>query len=200
MSAATLLLEQPHIATMPKPKKLISLEHFRRLYEDRKDGYKYEWNNGIVEKTPRTMNKNQQGIVRRLFRLFLTTTAHKEMSELLCEVEMFMPTINRTRIPDMLLMTDKQINEAERDIDFVSEFVIEIASKNDKAEDILDKIKVYFENGVKVVWEIYPKAQIVEVYTSVDDMKFCRGNAICSAAPVLPDFEISAKDLFGHKI
>ena len=200
MSAATLLLEQPHIAAMPKPRKLISLETFRRLYEDREDGYKYEWNNGVVEKTLRTMNKNQQGIVRRLIRLFLTTNAHKEMSELLSEVEMFMPTTNRTRIPDMLLMTDKQINDAENDIDFMSEFVIEIASKNDKAEDILDKIKIYFENGVKVVWEIYPKAQIVEVYTSVDDMKYCRGNAICSATPVLPDFEISAKDLFGHKI
>ena len=185
---------------MPKPRKLIALETFRRLYEDRKDGYKYEWNNGIVEKTPRTMNKNQQGIVQRLLRLFTTTNTYKEMSELLSEVEMFMPTTNRTRIPDMLLMTQKQIRDAEKDIDFMSEFVIEIASKNDKAEDILDKIKIYFENGVKVVWEIYPKAQIVEVYTWVDDMKYCRGNAICSAAPVLPDFEISAKDLFGHKI
>ena len=144
------------------------------------------------------MNKNQQGIVQRLLRLFLKTNAHKEMSALLSKVEMFMPTTNRTRIPDMLLMTDKQINDAEKDIDFMSEFVIEIASKNDKAEDILDKIKVYFENGVKVVWEIYPIAQVVEVYTSVDDMKYCRGHAICSAAPVLPDFEILAKDLFGR--
>jgi Uma2 family endonuclease len=196
---ATISIEQPAVVPIQKPKKQMTLDIFRRLYENKDDDwkYKYEWNNGLLEKTSRTMNKNQQAIVRRLLRLFLTTNAHKNMSELLAEVEMFMPKNNRTRKPNMVLMTDKQIIDAEKDIDFVGDFVIEIVSKTDKAEDIYEKIKEYFDNGVKAVWEIYPKSQKVEVYTSANNMQFCRGNALCSAAPVLPDFNITANELFG---
>ena len=39
--------------------KKISWETFQKKYLIREDKYKYEWVDGYVEKTPRTMDKNQ---------------------------------------------------------------------------------------------------------------------------------------------
>jgi Uma2 family endonuclease len=41
----------------------ISWEEFEKKYLSREDNFKYEWVDGIVEKTPRTMNQNQYYIL-----------------------------------------------------------------------------------------------------------------------------------------
>ena len=179
-----------------KSKRLITLEAFHNLYDNREDDYKYEWCNGVVEKTPRTMNRSQLFIVQNLSRLFLQTTAFKNKGELEREIKMFLPKANRSRVADLAYLTPTQIRETDDIRPGISEFVIEIISKNDKAHDIQEKLEEYFADGIKVVWQIYPKLKLVEVYTSPDDVKICRGAAICSAAPVLLDFNIAAEDLF----
>ncbi len=192
MAAITLL--NPNIEK--KGKRVISLETFNRLYDNREDDYKYEWHNGIVEKTPRTMNRSQLLIVQRLTRLFLQTLAFKQMGELEREVKMFLPKANRSRIADLAFLTEDGVKEQDDIRPNISEFVIRIISKNDKANDIQEKLEEYFADGVKVVWRIFPKLNLVEVYTSPDSVTICRGATICSAAPVLPDFEIAAQDIF----
>lgn len=188
--------EKVTIIPKEKVKRLISLESFRNRYANREDDYKYEWNNGIVEKTPRTMRKNQYWLVQKLMRLFILTDAFKKSSELMTEVEMFLPLHNRTRIPDMALMTKEQIHATADDGEFVSEFVVEIISKFDKINEVETKLDEYFANGVKVVWRILPQLEKVEVYTSPTDVKICRGATLCSTSPILPDFEITAEMLF----
>ncbi len=182
--------------TKEKTKRLITLESFHNLYDNREDDYKYEWCNGIVEKTPRTMNRSQLLIVHNLSRLFLQTLAFKNQGELEREVKMFLPKANRSRVADLAYLTPTQIRETDDIRPGISEFVIEIISKNDKAHDIQEKLDEYFADGIKVVWHIYPKLKLVEVHTSPDTVRICRGTAICSAAPVLPDFNIEAQDLF----
>jgi Uma2 family endonuclease len=179
-----------------KAKRLITLEAFHNLYDNREDDYKYEWCNGVVEKTPRTMNRSQLLIVHNLSRLFLQTAAFKNQGELEREVKMFLPKANRSRVADLAYLTPAQIRETDDIRPGISEFVIEIISKNDKAEDIQEKLDQYFANGIKVVWHIFPKLKLVEVYSAPDIVKICRGTAVCSAAPVLPDFNIEAQDLF----
>jgi Uma2 family endonuclease len=192
MSAASTV----HFADIKeKSKRLITLETFHRLYDNRKDDYKYEWCNGIVEKTPR-INRSQLFIVQNLSRLFLQTAAFKNRGELEREIKMFLPKANRSCVADLAYLTPAQIRETDDIRPGISEFVIEIISKNDKAHDIQEKLEEYFADGIKVVWQIYPKLKLVEVYTSPDDVKICRGTAICSAAPVLLDFNMAAEDLF----
>jgi hypothetical protein len=41
-----------------------------------------------------------------------------------------------------------------------------------------------------------PENEAVHVYTSGKNVKICTESDICSAAPVLPSFEISALDIF----
>ena len=180
----------------PATKRQVSLESFVARYTNREDPYKYEWNNGIVEKKPRTMNRDQLRILQKLMRLFTGTKAYKAMGELLSEVDMFMTSVNRTRRPDIVFMDGMQMKNAPNGELRVCTFVAEVISKNDQINEVEEKLAEYFDNGVQVVWVIFPKLKQVKVYHSIRDIQVCLGDDVCSAAPVLPDFSISVNDIF----
>lgn len=192
MTAATIV--QPE----PSPiKRLISLEKFLEKYSNREDPFKYEWNNGIVEKKERTMNRNQFAIYRKLLKLFCKTAFFAQEGILMSEVDMFLPSIGRTRRADIAVLPGGQVDASVSGEATVCPFVIEVISKNDQINEVEEKILEYFENGVQVVWVIFPKIKKVEVYTSIQDVKICFGDNICSAMPVMVDFNISVNDIFG---
>ena len=49
---------------------------------------------------------------------------------------------------------------------------------------------------MQVVWVILPEHKMVNVYTTRKTVKICTDDDICSANPVLPEFEISVNLLF----
>lgn len=78
----------------------------------------------------------------------------------------------------------------------VCSFVAEVISKNDQINEVEEKLQEYFDNGVQVVWVIFPKLKQVKVYHSIRDITVCFGDDVCSAAPVLPDFQITVNEIF----
>jgi ribosome biogenesis protein Nip4 len=48
----------------------------------------------------------------------------------------------------------------------------------------------------KVVWWIFPRQEVVYVFTNNTHAVICRREAICSASPVLPDFQLTANSVF----
>ena len=179
-----------------KGKRFITLEKFIERYTNREDSFKYEWNNGTIEKKPKTMNRDQTKILQKLMRLFAKTKAYTEGGELINEVDMLMKSANRTRRADIVYMTAQQISESDNGILTVCPFVVEVISKNDQINEVGEKMIEYFENGVQVVWVVFPKLKKVEIYTSVQNVIICFDKNICSAEPVLSDFKISVNDLF----
>lgn len=166
-----------------------TLEEFERWESN--DGYKYEWNDGeLIRFTG--MKRKHLKIIKILNRLFLLTIAHKEGGELICEQDVMLNGIQLRR-PDMAFFTDEQI-KSEGD-EPIPAFCIEIISSNDQINDVKKKIKEYFKHGVRVVWVILPEEDMVEVYTSVKNVKICLEDDICSAEPVLDDFKISVNEL-----
>lgn len=101
------------------------------------------------------------------------------------------------RRPDIAFFTNNQIEKAKKGNDEIPEFVIEVISENDNINKVEAKISEYYKAGVKVVWLILPEEKSVHVYTSRRDVKICIENDICSAAPVLPEFEIGVDALLG---
>jgi Uma2 family endonuclease len=180
-------------AKTPKGKRKISLESFWQQYASRKDAYKYEWKNGIVEKTPRTMNRDQSKIQNFLLRTFFQRNI---AGALIVELDMFLPKSKRTRRADIGYLTPNQLEASDNGDQSPSEFVIEVISSNDKINDAETKLYEYFDSGVKVVWQILPTMQLVKVYTSPKNIVICSDNDICSALPVLNDFQIPAKAIF----
>lgn len=177
----------------PKPRR-ISKEEFLREYTGREDGYKYEWNDGLVEKT-NAMNQQQSKFFILLLDLFLKTNAYKTGGRLLMETDMDTTPIQLRR-PDISYYTAEQLPRMWAGENQIAPWLAEIISPNDKAEDINKKLVEYFQAGVQVVWHIFPDSKQVYVYTSPDDVTICRGKTVCSGTPVLPDLDISADELF----
>ena len=185
-------LEKP----VQKTKRSISLDYFLKHYPNKEDAYKYEWNNGIIEKTPRTMNRDQSSIQAELLAYFYSNPNFRQYFDFIVELDMFIPHANRTRRADMAFLTRQQIEDSKKGDTSVAPFVIEVISTNDKLTETEIKLNEYFDNGVQVVWQILPLTETVKVYTSPKDVRICRDTDICSAAPVLPDFEIPAHQIF----
>jgi Uma2 family endonuclease len=93
-------------------------------------------------------------------------------------------------------MTAQQIEESESGDLTVCPFVVEVISKNDQINEVDTKLIEYFDNGVQVVWCVFPKLKKVEVYTSKVNVKICFGDTVCLVAPVMDDFEITPNVLF----
>lgn len=191
MTAAT------QLKPISKPIRLrrMTLENFRAWKST--DGWKYVWENGIVQKDKNMVSEKQLFIVNNLTRAFHKTNAYGNGCEFAPEVEM--PTYpNKIRIPDISFYTPLQLRAKHENwhTDRISEFVVEVISEHDEAIKVEQKLHEYFAVGVKVVWQIFPEYELVKIYTSIKNVTICTDDDICSAAPIVPEFAISIQDIF----
>ncbi len=157
-------------------------------------GVKYEYNNGYIEKTS-NMNRKELFIIKALNKLFFKLE-NKIGGTVVNELETW-TSETQWRRPDWAYVSDEQIALGKDDKAIVPEFMVEIISKNDDVLVVQKKVYEYFSVGVKVLWIIYPNLRLVHVYTSTKNITVCEDeDDICSAAPVLADFNISIVELF----
>lgn len=177
-------------------KKHISWSDFQKKYLQREDGYKYEWVNGAVEKTRRSIDKTQLFILRNLQDFFLgLKTQGKASGQLISEPDLFF--VKNHRRPDIVWLTDEQIDRLAYNGNDVPAFIIEVISTNDQMNLVHQKMLNYQEAGVRVVWHVFPLLNIVHVYggAHLESMTVCSGGQTCSAAPVLPNFELPVQEV-----
>jgi Uma2 family endonuclease len=189
---APLIVVKEKKKTTPAIRRM-SLDRFRDWKP--RDGYKYDWNNGVISIYKKMVTKQQRYIVINLSRAFTKTAAYAAGCDIIAEGEMSYND-EKYRIPDMAYYTKLQTKAAAEGQHSVSEFVIEILSDTDLQKNIENKLWEYFEQGVKVVWHILPYRQIVKVYSSPRDVKVLINDDVCSAKPVLEDFEITVNQIF----
>lgn len=185
---------QTKVNKKPAP---ISWEAFQKKYLTREDGYKYEWVNGEVEKTKRSMDKTQLYILNNLMDFFLNLRlAGKVVGHLIAEPDLFFPDVHRR--PDIVWLTKEQMYKMADGTNDIPAFVIEVISTNDQSIRVEKKMNNYRNAGVKVVWQIFPDLQTVHVYAGqhLNSMTVCTGQQICSAAPALPDFAMPVSEIF----
>ncbi len=144
-----------------QPRK-ISWSEFEKRYLTREDKYKYEWLNGIVEKTEPAINQYQLFIAENLILFFeKLRTARKVSGLLISEVDTFF--LENHRKPDFSYFTSEQIARAADGENQVPLFVIEIISTHDKTQKTQRKIQDYQAAGVQVTWEIMPILQQMRI-------------------------------------
>lgn len=179
------------ISTLPT-----TLEEF--MVWESEDGFKYEWNDGELIKFV-GMNKKQIFIYEVLNQLFIEKGFWKT-GTLICEYDVQLsgtpPGGLQMRRPDIAYLTKEQIIATKQGEDEIPEFAIEVISGNDKANKVEEKTIEYFKAGVKVLWLIYPDNQTVQIYTLLKQAQICTDDDICSARPVLEDFEITVNEIF----
>jgi Uma2 family endonuclease len=196
-------VQQSKQSTAPAAKggqpKHISWEQFQKRYLNREDGNKYEWVNGVVIKTKRTMDQSQYLILRNLRRIFTQLLVEKKVTGgFEAEVETFFLKGNFRR-PDISYFTEEQEDKmANGELQQIPPFVIEIISNNDQMNNVEDKMLDYQAAGVQVVWQIFPKQQVIHVYHG-DQMTRHKAGQVVSAAPVLPEFRTGVEEVFGKR-
>lgn len=181
--------------TQATPRR-ISWEAFQRKYLNKEDSFKYEWVDGIVEKTRRTMDYTQFHIAQNLLEAFyqLQSTG-KVDGALIMEGDVFFGSKHRR--PDLAYFTTRQIQQAADGVNPVPAFLIEVISNNDAINRIQTKMQDYRDAEVQVVWHIFPVTGEVNVYGGEDlrYMVVCSGDMICSAAPVVPELRLTVADI-----
>ena len=73
---------------------------------------------------------------------------------------------------------------------------IEILSPNDTNEIITDKIEVYLDAGVPLVWLVEPRYSTVTVYRPDAKPQLFNADQEITAGPSLPGFRVAVADLF----
>lgn len=172
----------------------ISWAEFQEEYLTREDGYKYEWLDGIVEQTPRPMDKSQFFVQKNLINFLFQIKAQKFVpGNLIAEGDTFFGANHRR--PDLAYYTDTQIEAARHHENVVPEFVVEVISTNDHIIKVTEKLRNYRAAEVKVIWLVFPDSQEVHVYHGKKSV-VCTGDDVCSAEPVIAGFALPAKDVF----
>jgi Uma2 family endonuclease len=194
--AATAIQEKIRatVMTVEKPKRITWLE-FEKKYLIREDSFKYEWVNGLIEKTPRNMDQKQQFIYSNLSD-FLTNLrfAGKANGRLLAEVDTFFIGDTHRR-PDIAYFSDEQLKSMAQDMNQVPKFVVEIISTKDQINLVHKKMRDYRDAEVEVIWHIFPLLNEIHIYNGLT-MNICTGEMMCSAESVIPHFKLSVNQIF----
>ena len=75
------------------------------------------------------------------------------------------------------------------------QWVVEIISATDKAEDIRNKREIDRDAGI-LLWEMYPKSERIDVYPPGESMRTVTIDGTLDGGGVLPGFTLSARELF----
>ncbi len=82
----------------------------------------------------------------------------------------------------------------------VPDFVIELVSpsdlRNQRYEDLQNKMQEYLDNGVKLGWLIEPKAKKVEIYRLGKQVEVLSNPKTLSGEAVLPGFNLDLSNIF----
>lgn len=109
----------------------------------------------------------------------------------------------RKRRPDLAFVSaeswpiDRPIPLREDAWDVVPDLTVEVISPTDIAEDLLGKVKEYFQAGVRLVWVVYPIQRCIHIYEAWNRIRVVTETDELDGGEVLPGFRRSLDALFG---
>lgn len=80
--------------------------------------------------------------------------------------------------------------------DVAADLCVEVLSPDERPRDVQQKLREYFECGVRMVWIVDPEARSVTVYRTLQEGRILWDDATISGEDVLPEFQCSVKELF----
>jgi Uma2 family endonuclease len=113
---------------------------------------------------------------------------------------MFLLAQGLVRIPDVAFVSWDRIPGGEFPKQpiphLVPDLTVEVISPSNTRKEMEEKLREYFEKGVRLVWLVRPRARVVDVYTAADQFTRLSVSATLDGADVLPGFSIAVGDLF----
>jgi Uma2 family endonuclease len=81
-------------------------------------------------------------------------------------------------------------------LETIPDLVVEVRSKNDTWKEVLDKVADYLYAGVRLVWVIDPKKEIVTAFRPARKPKVFKKTDSLTADDIIPGFRMLVADVF----
>ena len=103
------------------------------------------------------------------------------------------------RCPDVAFIARGRLAEAMTDkhIPIPPDLVVEVNSPNDRAGEVLAKVRWWLSRGVRLVWVVDPESETVMAYLPDGAVRLVRREETLDGGDVLPGFEVALGRLFG---
>lgn len=111
------------------------------------------------------------------------------------------PTVRRKRRPDVAFVSyerwprQQRVPRAEA-WEVIPNLAVEVVSRSDRGDDIIDKVTEYFHVGVECVWVVFPSQEQVYIYESPSRVRILTRADTLGGEPALPHFQLPLTALF----
>jgi Uma2 family endonuclease len=108
----------------------------------------------------------------------------------------------RKRRPDIAFVSserwpiDRPTSLREEAWDVVPDLTVEVISPTDPAEALLEKVREYFQAGVRLVWLVYPSHRCIHVFEAWNRIRVVTESDALDGSDVLPGFRLALSRLF----
>lgn len=109
------------------------------------------------------------------------------------------------RDPDTVLGVDvayvshermKEVENLEKFLPFAPDLAVEVLSPTNTAQEMDEKVALYFAGGSRAVWVINPRRRTVTAYTSPFDVRILSEQDVLEGGDVLPGLSLELSRLF----
>jgi Uma2 family endonuclease len=157
----------------------------------------YELVDGILVR--KTVGLEESRLAMKIGRLIGNFVDSEELGVVAGEAGTIQLDIDLVRIPDVSFFSWDRLPSGERPDEpiplLVPDLAVEVISKSNTRKEMDDKLKEYFEKGVRLVWYVRPKLRVVDVYTSPDRFTRLTASMQLDGGDVLPGFSVQVGDL-----
>ena len=112
--------------------------------------------------------------------------------------------VRGSRVPDLMFFQADRLEAWRAEnagqltpITIVPDLAIEVVSPTDSYTELQAKVDGSLQDGVELVWVVYPQRKTVTVYTPTEHRALAGGDHL-TAPDLLPGFSLSVDTLFGE--
>lgn len=153
-------------------------------------------NGEIVEKVPTEEHSIAASNVYDPLRDFVKA---RNLGRVLFEVRRRVPgDEHNARLPDVEYTSTSRLLPVTRKgaVPQMPDLAVEIKSPNETIKSLREKAAYYLANGVQMVWVVYPKTRVVEIYHANGDIEMLSEGDTITAEALLPGFALPVKEIF----
>jgi Uma2 family endonuclease len=197
------ITRQPQTLTLT-PGARITAQEYARLPEEH--GWRTELYRGVVVKMPLIKNPRHDWIVSNLHAALAAYVMPRKLGRLTLEqvgYEATLPGEPDQTIwgPDVAFVSAVHVPamlEAVGRGDYAPapDLVAEIVSDSQSRPEMRERSERWLQAGTRLVWNVWPDAQTVDVWTPDEPMRTLKVNDLLDGLDVVPGFSLPVADLF----
>jgi Uma2 family endonuclease len=164
------------------------------------DGHRYELIRGELQvMTPAGF---RHGWIANTIAFLLTQHVRQHKLGVVCAAETgfkLQENPDTVRAADVAFVAQARIpseGKLEGYVSIAPDLVVEVVSPSDAAPEVHEKAIDWLAAGCRLVWIVYPKAQTVAEYRSLQDVQILTSDGTLDGGDVLPGFSCSVREIF----